>query len=150
MSKFDGSNQTRDGKPDTKLEKSLDKVEAGAKNDGAPARADLPAPDHRELPAHLIEERLAPDGGPRVRGHRHVLTTQPVIGPVEGNIPMPDPELLVAYPWAQMGAGDSFHVTGTTKDILMAAAASHAKDTKSDARYMAHEQQGGVRIWRVA
>ena len=116
--------------------------------DPGPTARGLATPMHREPSREQVLQRLSPDPGRG--GTRIVLTTSPVIGPVEGHIPMPDVSTLTAFPWAQMGVSDSFSVGyGVTKEELQEAADQWASENNAGAKFVAHQMGDGVRIWRT-
>jgi hypothetical protein len=64
---------------------------------------------------------------------------------------MPDTGTLIAYPWAQMGVGDSFMVGyGVSEDALQAAAEQWAGQNNAGAKFAVHRMSDGARVWRVA
>jgi hypothetical protein len=106
-----------------------------------------PTPPHEPLPGSVQAERLRPDVG--AGAARPLQHTQPIIGGVEGNIPIPVPASPVGLPFAQMGVGDSFEVGEMTLADLQTAADNFAKN-RPGAKYEAHPwKDGKVRVWRT-
>lgn len=138
--------QVQDG-PTDKAAATVANAEPTA-NSG-PTTPGLATPMHVEPTPDVIAARLAPDPGRG--GTRVIQTTTPIIGPVEGNIAMPDTGKMIAYPWAQMGVSDSFMVGyGVTEDALGKAAKQWASDANPEASFVVHRMADGARVWRVA
>ena len=68
---------------------------------------------------------------------------------IEKDIPPPPRGLhLIKYPWADMEIGDSFFVTGVSRNSMSMTARYQTQKTGKS--YTARKVEGGVRVWRDA
>lgn len=75
---------------------------------------------------------------------------------IEKGVPVPPRNNYARYPFKDMEAGDSFHVpaadgeTARTVQLRMSAAVVSHRRRHPDTKYVVHQEDGGVRVWRIA
>lgn len=66
---------------------------------------------------------------------------------VEKNIPLP--ATRQTYPWDDLSVGDSFFVANRSLKTLRSLAFQYRRRTGMDKKFIAREEDGGVRVWRT-